>query len=210
MQCLVTELIKAKASLPDDRQVSITGGWIVPETGVLRYISVDLGGWLGSDEVLVAPDRLTWAGADAPAALDLTQRAIERAPRWPDTDGPTLADWPAILIGPLGNTVSVPLVEAQARDTARPARPADPDASAPHKVGPLTALTDLLGQPVFDHTGELGALTDMRLSTSGRWSILDLIVGDAGAAVPFANLRHVGRKAGHLVVARAQPEHADV
>lgn len=201
MHCLATDLTSAHATLPGGRSVPVTGGWFALETGVLRYVSVDLGGWLGSDAVLVTPDRLTWDGAQKSATLDLSEEAITAAPRWPDTDGISLADWPPILIGPLGNTLSPPLIEAQAREAAQPDRPAGPDTTAPTKVRPLTALDDLIGQPVFADGGELGSVTDLRLGTQGGWHLLDLIVDDGRLAVPFANLRHIGPEAGHVVVA---------
>ncbi|PWE33483.1 hypothetical protein DDZ14_04605 [Maritimibacter sp. 55A14] len=177
--------------------------------GDIRYVAVDIGGWLEATEILVAASHL-----DAPQAggrdwaVSLSEEDIADAPRWRDdtSDQPWhIENWPPLVVGPFGYTYSPLLIYEQlaaghaAADTGHPATPGD------SRVLQLERATRWLGKPVFGSDGELGKVDDLIFDT-GAMKITHFVVGQGrllshhGHLVPFGRLRHMAEGDTHLVL----------
>ena len=192
----------------DGEPHDVTEAWIDPVGGRLRYVGLDVGGWLSHRTSLLSTGLLTW---DEGWRADATRAEIEAA-EIGHHEGFDLGDLPPLITGPFGNTFSPLLIaaglRAGAEDAAPPHPPAEEDGAAldpEDRTRSLERWRALRGTPVFARDGEIGPLIDL---------IYDDRVWDPAAIVVTAvtgraeiEWRHVRRRVeagGHLVL------HADM
>lgn len=200
------KLLIGSALQAEERRVTLREAFFHPEDGRLRYVALDIGGWLSIDEVLVQAGFIAPPEAPGqPWQLLLSERELARAPAWDDGARPEMADaasWPPVIVGPFGNAFS-PMMVHRRMEQAGPA-----EARASRTGGLVERLHKAgvwLGLPVFDSQGQIGEIRDMWLDTDPL-RIVALEVGPAGLfgggtrRVPFAAIRHVAEQGTHLVV----------
>lgn len=177
--------------------------WFDMDTGRISYLRIRSGGWLKGEEVLIAADRLAPPDDNATFwMVNMTDDDLAAAPRWPDSGG-IFADWPPIIIGPFGSTISGPLLNAQMQEAMGEDWPKTPNTSADRLTDPLQQGSEILGAPVFARDGEIGTVGNLVMEP-GNWHVVTLLVERPQAQdpveMPFDAIRHQGEKAGHLVV----------
>ena len=169
--------------------------WFDLRTGDISHVLLDLGRLLRPDLALITPDRIdraTWT-------LRTTQGELDRAPRWREpVDGMT-PHWPPIVIGPFGNTLSLPLLAAQLGQTRNP----EPDAIAQALSDTTDAATDVISASVFARDGELGSVRDLRIAPD-RWAVTGIVVTapQGTVTVPLPHIRRQvdAARGGHIVL----------
>ena len=193
----------------DGERLEVTEAWIDPVGGRLRYVGVDVGGWLSHRTALLSTGLLTW---DEGWHADATRAEIEAAETDPD-DGFDLSDLPPLVTGPFGNTFSPLMIaaglRAEAEDEALP-RPPDaegPPVDADRLTRRLDRWSALRGTPVFARDGEIGPLIDL-IHDDRVWDATALVV-TAVTGREEIEWRHVRRRVesgGHMVLSADMAE----
>lgn len=199
----------------EDEELDVAGAWLEPEDAQLRYLSLDLGGWLTDRSALLA------AGALVPRegrwTTAVTRAEVEEAQFQPEGGFHLdVASLPAILTGPFGNTISPMLIAAGLRaETAEEEPPVHPGVkeeaaggAPPPAITPETMTRALVrwedweGAPVFARDGEIGPLIDLVLDDVD-WrptrAVVNTRFGPVG--LPWALMRRRVPGSGHLVMA---------
>ena len=201
--------------LLEDEELEITDAWLDPDDAQLRYLSLDLGGWLTDRSALIAAGALVpregrWTTAVTRAEVETAQVQPEGGFRL------DAASLPAILTGPFGNTISPMLIaaglRAEAREEAPPMQPAireeaaQDDAAPPvtaetmtRRLVPWAAWRDA---PVFARDGEIGPLSDLVLDDVDWRPARAVVIASRGAiGLPWELVRRRVPGSGHLVMA---------
>lgn len=176
----------------------------------LRYLAVDIGGWLEVREVIVAADLLEPPEAPGGAwSLGLDEAALDAAPRWHpgmSREGIDLTGWPPIIVGPFGGTYAPMLLYEQMVDRSRRTDGATPETgSGDEIVYQLERASEWLGLAAFGRDGELGRIEDMLFDGTTR-GIERLVLGSGGllghkvGEVPMSALRHMANQRTHVVL----------
>ena len=113
--------------------LSVSDAWIDRHAMALRYVGLDVGGWLDRHVALVSAERLTWSRDAGARGLggwraDLTREEIEGDEARLEEGGGwiDLASLPAVVTGPFGFTVSPLLIGAGLLSEAEDERPPHP------------------------------------------------------------------------------------
>ena len=214
--------------------LSVSGAWIDPEEWRLRYVGLDVGGWLDRHVALVPAERLAWApaepgdhGADDRSVggwrADVARAEVEAdEARLAASTGPfDLAALPPILTGPFGNTISPLLMIggylAESEDEAPPRPPGGPEPDAPRdRVRALSRAGEWLDAPIaarHDVAGrgaEDGPAIDDLLIDPETLRVTHAVIEAGGRprAVPVAHLRAPaeGERAVPVALTRAEIE----
>ena len=191
----------------DGGRLDVTEAWIDPVGGRLRYVGVDVGGWLSHRTALLSTGLLSW---DEGWQADATREEIEAA-ELDHERGFDLADLPPLITGPFGNTFSPLLIAAGLRagaEEAAPPHPPEGDGPAVH-ADDLTRSLDrwsaLRGTPVFARDGEIGPLIDL-IYDDRVWDPAAIVVTavTGRAEIEWRHVRRRVESGGHLVL------HADM
>ncbi|MEX0312379.1 MAG: hypothetical protein AB3N17_19285 [Tateyamaria sp.] len=171
--------------------------WFDGATGRISHVILDLGSWLASDLALATPDRIALGGEDW--TLRMRQAELTRAPRWSDPSDAFMSDWPPIIVGPFGNTLSIPLLAAQLKR-----QQVAGDGIAPVLAEITDAATDFVGAPVFAEDGEMGAVSDLQIDLDA-WTVTQLTVEQTAgslATVAWSDVRRQvdAERGGHVLV----------
>lgn len=199
-----------------DEELDVVDAWLEPDDARLRYVALDVGGWLRERSALLA------AGALVPRegrwTTAVTREEVETAHTQPEGGFRLdMASLPAILTGPFGNTVSPMMIaaglRAEAAEEAPPVRPGDRErAPSPEEDAPAVdaeALTRRLVRweawrdaPVFARDGEVGPLTDLILDDVDWRPARAVVMTRFGpVGLPWSLLRRRVPGSGHLVMA---------
>ena len=191
----------------DGERLDVTEAWIDPVGGRLRYVGLDVGGWLSHRTALLSTGLLTW---DEGWRADATRAEIEAA-EIDHEGGFDIGDLPPLITGPFGNTFSPMLMAAGLRAEAEEEAPPHPPAAEEPAVGAddLTRQLDrwstVRGTPVFARDGEIGPLIDL-IYDDRVWDPAALVV-TAVTGRTEVDWHHVRRRVaagGHFVL------HADM
>ncbi|MEL7090581.1 MAG: PRC-barrel domain-containing protein [Pseudomonadota bacterium] len=153
-------------TVTDNMTARVQDVWFDLDTGRISHAVVDLGGWLTSDLALITPGRINAAGDTW--TLSMTKGELTRAPRWNAPGDAPLIDWPPIVVGPFGNTLSLPLLAAQMRDAR-----GDMDDIAQVISQTTDAASALIAAPVG---GEADAITDLAIDLDST-TVTHVIIG---------------------------------
>lgn len=159
----------------------------------MRRVALDIGRWRRDQVVLVAMDRFDLPEGDT-WPVHVSADELDRAPVWKG-DGATLVDLPPLLVGPFGFTISPTLMAAGLRDTAMRSLN-DPISEPQSELGIWKPAAALLNREVFDASGPVGTVEDLKLDDD--WSVTALIVD--GRTIPVARIRHEADQS-HFVIA---------
>ncbi|RYH11328.1 PRC-barrel domain-containing protein [Tropicimonas sp. IMCC6043] len=192
-----------------DREGEFRDAFFRLEDGMIRYIALDLGGWLTTDTVIVSTDLLSPPEGDSGRwSVSLDEAALETAPRWNETDRAEEIDlrlWPPVIVGPFGSTISPILLyeQLQAGKDDRDDDTLDGTSAAP-LIRSLQRVGHWLGLPAFDASGEIGRLHDMDFDPQNGRILAFVLNGPGplpsrGAALPYVMLRHIAEQGTHLV-----------
>ncbi len=200
--------------LPDGTSRKVEDLWYDSATGRIIYIHLDLGGWLSTDEVLISPARLQpSANVSGDWIVQMTEAEVAAAPRWPQDHTMPMADWPTLVSGPFGTTISPPLMGAQISDAAGPDLPDAANTTAPNLAQRHEHLSDLIDQPVFASDGEMGPVSDVALDMK-NWVITALLISTDDAAdpvqVPLRAVRHRPQPSRHVVVRGVRRDYSEL
>lgn len=177
----------------DDLPVS--DAWIDPDAMALRYVGIDVGGWLDRHTALVSAGRLRWSDG---WRADVTREEIEgQDARLEEGGGPVdIRGLPPVVTGPFGYTISPLLIGAGlmagSEDEMPPRPPGDAEAAdAPRdRARALDRAGDWLGTAVTARGG-VGdmSVSDLLIEPSER-RITHLVIEAAGhpRAVPAERL----------------------
>lgn len=206
-----------------NRSLSTDGGkaklreaFFDPGSGQVRYVAVDIGGWLDTTEVLVEAERLAPPReVGGPWTLSVDASDLETAPRWHEgmaEDSVDLRAWPPVIVGPFGSTYSPLLmfeqIIAEQREQELPPAP-----EGDRLVRPLQEVGRWIGLPAFCTDGEIGPVADLlfevdtnRIVTvvikpkSGTVAVDTAGTDDSGhILLPLGSLRHRPVQGTHLV-----------
>ena len=192
----------------EDRDLPVSDAWIDPEGMALRYVGLDLGGWLGRHVALVSARRLAWVddGLVGSWRAEVTREEIEGDEARLEEGGGTIdiRALPPVLTGPFGYTISPMLIGAglmaEAEEGAPPRAPADEEEGgevAPRdRARALDRAGDWLDRPVAarhdvaGRAGEAGPRIADMLIDPGEMRLTHVVIdADGGArAVPAAHL----------------------
>lgn len=210
MQVTLSDILSCTAVAEDDR-FGITALLHDPDTLKVRFVALDIGGWLQRHEVLVAIGRMGVLNIDEGFwATRLTRDEVEAAPRWSHHEPPAdLSFWPPLIVGPFGETYSPLLMQAalaQGDDPARSAEEAVRQGSAEGPAGKddpafhLALTGDMRGREAFAEDGTVGRIEDVVLRQDPLRVHAVVIETDEGDRVtaPLSRLRHLAEQ-GHLV-----------
>ncbi len=194
-----------------NRRVVFRDAFFNLEDGVLRYVALDIGGWLSADNVVVSTELLSPpdpAWDDTRWHVQLSEAALKNAPRWTEDEPEprvNLTNWPPVIVGPFGSTVSPILLYEQFLDMDEDD---EAETQAPPEAAPLVRnlhrVGKWLGLPAFDASGELGIVQDMNFDPdNGRILSFVLEKADAGThrrrEIPYRALRHLAEGETHLI-----------
>lgn len=203
MLALITDLTKATATV-GSKNVSVDDIFFERETGALKYLSLETGGWLDPDVVLISAGLMAGYDADSRAMeLRLEEDDLKTARRIdPATDRTgVLTAMPPIVVGPFGGTVSPMMATAAiAESEAAVAAAERPRVALPG----VERTSEWIGQPVFGSDGELGMLSDL-LFDPALSAVTHVVIDDGGLfngrniVLPLETVRHRGEKDGHIV-----------
>lgn len=193
-----------------DREGYFRDAFFRIEDGMLRYVAIDIGGWLNTDDVIVSMDLMSPpdpAQDDAPWQVRLSEAALEGAPRWTDSgkrQEVDLRNWPPVIVGPFGGTLSPILLYEQVHAAAGDAAEPEDTASAAPLVRNLQRAGKWLGLPAFDASGELGRIRDMEFDPDNGRILAFVLEGPGpmpsrGVEIPYRALRHLADGETHLV-----------
>ena len=206
MRHALSDIIGSHVTADGERH-AVTEAWIDPVGERLRYVGLDVGGWLSHRTALLSSGLLSW---DDGWHADATREEIEAA-ELDHERGFDLADLPPLITGPFGNTFSPLLIaaglQAEAEEEAPPRPPAaDGPALDPEDLTRrLERWSALRGTPVFARDGEIGPLIDL-IYDDRMWDPVALVV-TAVTGREEIEWRHVRRRVasgGHFVL------HADM
>lgn len=174
-----------------------------PATHKLRYVALDIGGWLQRNEVLVEAERM---GQVDPSAktwnVRLAKDELEGAPHWDHVD-PAMAftAWPPLIVGPFGGTYSPLLMQAQLAAESHDAERENPEGLPEEalrdeqgRMHQLEQTEDWLGREArTQDDGYLGRVHDVEFDDPPRILLNLLVERESGAivSVPAAKLRRV-------------------
>lgn len=203
MLALITDLTKATATV-GSKTVSVDDIFFERETGALKYLSLETGGWLDPDVVLISAGLMAGYDADSRSMqLRLEEDDLKSARRIdPATDRTgVLTAMPPIVVGPFGGTVSPMMATAAiAESEAAVAAAERPRVALPG----VERTSEWIGQPVFGSDGELGMLSDL-LFDPALSAVTHVVIDDGGLfngrniVLPLETVRHRGEKDGHIV-----------
>ena len=199
----IKDLLGRKAE-SDGQTFTVTEIFFHEPTGRLRYAALGVGGWMTRDEVLVRADRFDTPEPGARVwPVTLSAEAIESAPSWHggQASGPPihLENWPPIVVGPFGSTISPLMIAAEFAETEHEDHPHG--ASGDRSVARLERASQRLGGEVFGRDGLLGKLADLTVDPETLEIHHFVVRTDGGEhAVPYANLRHLAHNATHTVL----------
>jgi len=204
-------MLREQVRFPEERSGTIKNFWVEAETGEVRFVQVDVGGWLAVDDVLIATTRLSRPATPGdPWLLEMTEAQLAQAPRWADSAALDFAAWPPVMVGPFGNAMSLPLLSAQMHANTPTATPSATSQAA-FLTRPLEPMAGLLERPVFARDGELGAVADLWMQAE-TWTMDHLVIETPGPSdpivVPFKAVRHRGASDGHIVLAGARADYS--
>ncbi len=181
----------------DDLPVS--DAWIDRHAMALRYVGLDVGGWLDRHVALVSAERLAWsrdAGGAGGWRADLGRAEIEadearlqEGRGWID-----IAALPPVITGPFGFTVSPMLIGAGLLSEAEEERPPHPPGGgegeeASGRTRALDRAGDWLDAPVKPRPDGVGPKGE----AEARLSIADLLIDPADLSVTHAVIEVGGR-----------------
>ena len=118
----------------EDDELAVSDAWIDAREMALRYVGLDVGGWLDRHVALVPADRLRWSREDGVLGgwrAEVTRAEVEgEEARLTEGSGPIdLAALPPVVTGPFGYTISPLLIGAglmaEADDGAPPRPPGE-------------------------------------------------------------------------------------
>ena len=170
-----------------DDDLPVAGAWIDPDAMALRYVGLDVAGWLAHHVALVPADRLVrWSdGLIDGWRAEVSREEVEaEEARLEEPSGPLdLVGLPPIVTGPFGHTVSPMLMAAglmaESEDEAAPRPPGEAEgaASPRERARALDRASDWLGAPIA-----------ARLDVVGRGSeagprVVDLLIDPDGMRV---------------------------
>ncbi|WP_375257324.1 hypothetical protein [Citreimonas sp.] len=214
-----------------NRSLSTDGGkaklreaFFDPGSGLVRYLAVEIGGWLDTTEVLVEADRLAPPQEEGQAwTLRIAEADLEAAPRWHEgmaEDRVDLRAWPPVLVGPFGSTYSPLLMfEQMIAEQREHELPPAPDGDK--LVRPLEEIGSWMGLPAFCTDGEIGTVADLLFET-GTHRVVSVAIAPKTAVsshsddeeasdgttgmddhgrirLPLTGLRHRPKQGTHLV-----------
>ncbi|HBS50761.1 MAG TPA: hypothetical protein DEA05_12085 [Rhodobacteraceae bacterium] len=194
-----------------DRRCTLREAFFNIDDGILRYVALDIGGWLNVDEVLVQANYLRAPEQEGGAwHIALGDSELKHAPAWNDGNRRDITDmtsWPPVIVGPFGNAFAPMLIHEQMRDMETGAEEAEPGrGTADRLVTRLQKVGAWIGLPVFSDHGEEGEVLDILVDPDSL-QIVALEVGESsllsstGRKVPYGAVRHVAEQGTHLVVA---------
>lgn len=168
----------------------VAGVWLDPEARSLRYVGVDVAGWLDSHVALLPAERLTrWSdGLTSGWRAEVSREEVEaEEARLEAPSGPLdLSALPPVVTGPFGNTISPMLMAAglmaETDDEAQPRPPGEAaQAEAPRdRARELDRARDWLGAPIAARLDVLG-----RGSEAGP-EIVDFLIDPEGLRIDYA------------------------
>ena len=212
MRHALSDIVGSHVEADGDR-LEVTDAWIDPVGGRLRYVGVDVGGWLSHRTALLSAGLLEW---DDGWRADATREEIEAA-EIDHEGGFDLGALPPLITGPFGNTFSPLLIAAGLRAEAEDEAPPHPPIEADGPAGPAVEAEDLTrrldrwsalrGTPVFARDGEIGPLIDL-IHDDRVWDAAALVV-TAVTGREEIDWRHVRRRVesgGHLVLSADMAE----
>lgn len=208
-------LIEGTVLLETDH-LDVAGAWIDEER--LRFVGLDLGGWMDTHVALVPAERMGWDGG---WRAEVTREEVEAdEARLTEPSGPLdLAALPPVLTGPFGYTVSPLMIAAGLMaDTADEAPPRPPGADDEAETSPraqarsLARVRDRLGLPVAARHDVIGRgseagpeIADLLIDPDGfTLSHVVIAAGDALRAVPLQYLEEIEEGAASLALTRAE------
>lgn len=198
----------------DDEELDVVGAWLDPEDVRLRYLVLDLGGWMSNRTALLAAGALT-PRDDGRWTTAVTRAEVEAAEGQPESGFRLdMSALPMILTGPFGNTISPMLMAAGLRSEAveegPPSRPgmredsgdAPPAISAEAKTRSLERWEAWRGAPVFARDGEIGPLGDLMLDDIDWRPVRAIVTTRHGpVGLPWELMRRRVQPGGHIVMA---------
>ena len=181
----------------EDDDLRVSDAWIDASAMTLRYVGLDVGGWLDRHVALVSAERLSWAEG---WRADLSREQVEADEARLKEGGGGLIDiaaLPPVITGPFGHTFSPMLIGAALRAEAEaempPHRPAEETGGteAPRdEARALDRAADWIGAAVAPRDGPADLeLSDLLIDPEDR-RITHLVIEAAGRprAVPAASV----------------------
>ena len=198
----------------EDDELAVSDAWIDPREMALRYVGLDVGGWLDRHVALVSADRLRWSREEGVLGgwrAEVTRAEVEaEEARLTEGSGPIdLAALPPVVTGPFGYTISPLLIGAglmaEADDGAPPRPPGEDragDEDAPRaQARALDRAGDWIGAPIaarHDVAGrgaEAGPVVADLLIDPDDLRITHAVV-EAGGARRAVPVEHLGPREG--------------
>ena len=195
-----------------DDDMSVAGAWIDVEARAVRYVGLDVAGWLGGHVALVPAERLArWSdGLTTGWRAEVDREEVEAdEARLEESSGPLdLTALPPIVTGPFGNTVSPMLMAvglmSEGREEAPP-HPPGAEAAAPEaprdRARALDRAHDWLDAPIAARLDVIGRgaeagpeIVDLLIDPDGmRLDRAVIASGGTWRAVPMDRLGERGR-----------------
>ncbi|SDY34579.1 hypothetical protein [Citreimonas salinaria] len=208
----------------DGGKAKLREAFFDPGTGLVRYMAVDIGGWLDATEVLVEADRLAPPGEEGASwMLRISESDLEAAPRWHEGMAEERIDlraWPPVLVGPFGSTYS-PLLMFEQLIAEQREHELPPAPDGDRLVRPLEEVGSWIGLPAFCTDGEIGPVADLLFEIDTRRVVTVAITPKSGTTagteagsgatettgrdqlgrilLPLTALRHRPKQGTHLV-----------
>ena len=167
--------------------LSVSDAWIDPGSMALRYVGLDVGGWLDRHVALVLAQSLAWSEdgwrADVTRAeIEGDEARLDEGEGWID-----IASLPPVITGPFGFTVSPMLIGAGLLSEAEDERPPHPPGEAERgeaseRMGALDRAGDWLDAPVA-----------ARSDAGAGLSVADLLIDPADLRITHAVIEVGGR-----------------
>ena len=199
MRHSLTDIIGHRVEAGGER-LAVEEAWIDPVGGRLRYLGLDVGGWLSHRTALLSTGHLSW---DEGWHADVTRAEIEAAEVDPER-GFDIGDLPPLITGPFGNTFSPLLIaaglRAEAAEEMTPA-PEGPALDAADMTRRLDRWSALRGIPVFARDGEIGPLDDL-IYDDRMWDPEAMVVTSVAGRteIPWSQMRRRVDSGGHLLL----------
>ena len=188
-----------------DDDLPVAGAWIDADAMALRYVGLDVGGWLDRHVALVSAERLAWSeeGLTPGWRAEITRAEIEGDDARLEGGGTIdIGALPPVLTGPFGHTISPMLIGAGLMSETReemPPRAPGPDGArdAPRdRARALDRAEDWLDLPaaarhdVLAHGSDAGPrVADLLIDPrDGRLTHAVIEADGRGRAVPVDHL----------------------
>ena len=195
--------------------LSVAGAWIDEER--LRFVGIDVGGWMASSVALVPAERMVWDGG---WRAEVTREEVEaEGAQLTESSGPLdLAALPPVVTGPFGYTVSPLMIAAglmaEGKEEAPPRPPvAAEDQGTPREVArSLPRASDWLGLPIAARHDVIGRgseagpeIADLLIEPETH-ALSHAVIGVGGVmrAVPIEHLGDVEDGVMPLALTRAE------